>query len=146
MLKGGSSYASALLSLWLMYNQDPETAYNSWEAERTEASCGPVLMLQRKKLQVDVHSLQILILQHVPVSVILNTSVIWRFPAIKLDLGRYFVHCFAWKKGLRRKQMLISVSLYLRYSFTSRHDFVLLIKLSKDHTGVYYALLWSVWY
>lgn len=146
MLKGGSSYASALLSLWLMYNQDPETAYNSWEAERTEASCGPVLMLQRKKLQVDVHSLQILILQHVPVSVILNTSGIWRFPAIKLDLGRYFVHCFAWKKGLRRKQMLISVSLYLRYSFTSRHDFVLLIKLSKDHTGVYYALLWSVWY
>lgn len=124
-----------------MYHQDTVTAYNSLEAERTETSCGPVLMLQRKKLQVDVHSLQILILQHAPVSVILYTSDIWRFPAIKLELERYFIHCFAWKKGLRRKQMLISVSLYLTYSFTSRHYFVLLIKLSKDHTGVYYALL-----
>lgn len=81
-----------------MYHQDTETAYNSWGAETTEASCGPVLMLQREKLQVDVHSLQILILQHVPVSVILYTSVGWRFPAIELDLGSYFVHCFAWKK------------------------------------------------
>lgn len=146
MSKGGSSYVSALFSLWLMHHQDTVTTYNSWEAERTEASCGPVLTLQRKKLQVDVLSLQIHILQDVPVSVTLCTSVIWRFPAIKFDLGRYFVHCFAWKKGPRRKQMLISVSLYLRYTFTSRHGFLLLIKLSKDHTGVYYALSWSVCY
>lgn len=85
-----------------MYRQGTETAYNSWEAETTEASCGPVLMLQRENLQVDVHSLQILILQHVPVSVILYTFVGWRFPAIELDLERYFVHCFARKKGLRK--------------------------------------------
>lgn len=86
MSEGVSSYASALLSLCLIYHQDTEIAYNSWEAETTEASCGPVLMLQRQKLQVDVCSLQILILQHVPVSVILTLLSAGDFLLLNLTL------------------------------------------------------------